>query len=181
VQTERVFSSQHPNIDPSFFSQVEFPAIAQTNKISDGSASSQAIVRRANVEFNTKVCSALASRGQRVVVLCSEGSTLQAMLEARLPARAVCGLVKDAGGMGITRGDVVVSCQPADAAAWMTCAGKEPGRRNQLSAPRDRRIPPVLPLHLIVASVQPLPRRLRSLCSTASSTTATRRLRWPIT
>jgi hypothetical protein len=82
------------------------------------------MVRRANVEFNVKVAGALAARGrqQRVVVLCGDSLTLQAMSQAQLPALAVCALVKDAEGVGITSSDVVMTCQPADAQAWMAVA-----------------------------------------------------------
>ena len=105
--------------------EVEFPPIAQTNKISDGSASSQATVRRANVAFNAKVCAALSPSASRVLVLCEDSSTLQEMSRAALPANAVCALIKDAATVGPRQGDVILSCQPADSKSWMASAQLE--------------------------------------------------------
>ena len=93
--------------------EIEFPPIAQTNKISDGSASSQRLVRQANAAFNTKVASAFSGESKRVVVLCADGPLLDEMLLQSLPPNAVCALIKDSASV-VAAGDVVLSCQPAD-------------------------------------------------------------------
>jgi hypothetical protein len=105
--------------------EVEFPPIAQTNKISDGSASSQATVRRANVAFNAKVAAALSKSAARVLVLCEDAATLQEMLRAVLPSNAVCALIKDATSVGPRKGDIILSCQPANSKSWIASAQLE--------------------------------------------------------
>ena len=93
--------------------EIEFPPIAQTNKISDGSASSQRLVRQANAAFNTKVASAFSGESKRVVVLCADGPLLDEMLLQSLPPNAVCALIKNSASV-VAAGDIVLSCQPAD-------------------------------------------------------------------
>jgi hypothetical protein len=105
--------------------EVEFPPIAQTNKISDGSASSQATVRRANVAFNAKVAAALSKSAARVLVLCEDAATLQEMLRAVLPSNAFCALIKDAASLGPRKGDIILSCQPANSKSWIASAQLE--------------------------------------------------------
>lgn len=55
--------------------QVEFPPIAQMNKMSDGSKSSEAMVRRANVAFVAKVVQALSKSASTVWIRAQSTTT----------------------------------------------------------------------------------------------------------
>jgi hypothetical protein len=106
--------------------EVEFPAIAQTNKLSDGSASSQALVRRAHAGFNAKVAAALSRDWNRVILVCGDGAMVEEMrrLEASglLPPNARCLAFKDRGSVGLGARDLVLACQPASISDWVTAA-----------------------------------------------------------
>jgi len=97
--------------------EVEFPPIAQVNKLSDGSKSSEALVRRANVGFLAKVVEAMSRSASTVWVLCGDGLTKQEVDKARLPPNARTQLIKD-GAPPCSPGDVILVHPPSDSKQW---------------------------------------------------------------
>jgi len=99
--------------------EVEFPAIASVNKQSDGSASSQAMVRKANVVFVAKVAAALSAGGrcERVFLLAGDRATLQELSRAGLPQSTVLGVLQDGAPSAGAR-DVILVATPAETRQW---------------------------------------------------------------
>ena len=103
--------------------EVEFPPIPQVNRLSDGSASSQAMVRRANVAYAAKAAARLAPPAPaRLHLLCGDRATLDELLRAALPKTAAVGLLRDFSPAAAGPGDAALVVTPADAQQWAAAA-----------------------------------------------------------
>uniref|UniRef100_A0A7S1GVZ0 DUF1995 domain-containing protein n=2 Tax=Hemiselmis andersenii TaxID=464988 RepID=A0A7S1GVZ0_HEMAN len=97
--------------------EVEFPPIPSLNKLSDGSASSQRMVRNANVDFVLKVAEALSGSGWGVWILCGDSSTREEVVKRSLPPNTQVALLRD-GPPPSGPSDVLLVHPPADISQW---------------------------------------------------------------
>jgi hypothetical protein len=103
--------------------EVEFPPITQVNRLSDGSASSQALVRRANVAYAAKAAARLEPPAPgRLLLLCGDSATLSELGRAALPPRADAGLLRDFDAAAVGPRDLAIVVTPADARQWAAAA-----------------------------------------------------------